>query len=114
MAAFDTSIRDRALKRKREQLEQERRKLIYIVAETLRKNREKYDIHEAYITGSLLQHYRWYPFSDIDVIVSGCSKHLYSIMRDLEDATDKDVDVIDLGNHPSPDWLRKKGLMIYG
>ena len=114
MAAFDTSVRDRAIKQRRERLEQERRKLIYVVAEVLRESREKYNIREAYITGSLLQSYRWYQFSDVDVVVSGCSRHIFSIMKEVEDVTDKDVDVIDLDNHPSPDWVRKKGMMIYG
>jgi len=114
VAAFDTSIRDRAIKERRERLEKERRRLIYVVADVLRENREKYHIREAYITGSLLQSYRWYDLSDVDVVVSGCSQHILSIMGDVEEATDKDVDVIDLDNHPSPDWVRKKGMMIYG
>ncbi len=114
MPPFDTSIRDRALKQKRERLEQERRRLIYVVAKALRESREKYSIREAYIAGSLLQSYRWYPFSDVDVVVSGCSQHILSIMRDVEEVTDKEVDVIDLDNHPSPDWVMKKGMMIYG
>ncbi len=81
MAAFDTSIRDRAIKQRRERLEKERRRLIYVVASTLRESREKYSIREAYITGSLLQSHRWYQFSDVDVVVSGCSQHIFSILR---------------------------------
>ena len=98
--AFDTNIRDRAIG--------ERRKLIYVVAKALRENREKYNIREAYITGSLLQSHRWDQFSDVDVAVAGCSQHILSIMRDVEEVTDKDVDVIDLDNHTTPDWVRKK------
>jgi len=75
-------------------------------------NREKYDIQTAYIVGSLLQPHRWYPFSDIDVAVSGCSRHTFSVMKELEEATGKDVDVIDLDEHFSADLLRKKGMKI--
>jgi len=114
MPAFDTSIRDRALKQKRERLEQERRGLLDIVEKTLRENREKYHIREAYITGSLLQPHRWYPFSDVDVAVGGCSQHILSIMGELEEATEKEVDVIDLDNHPLPDWVRKRSTKVYG
>ncbi len=114
MPAFDTSIRDRALKQKRERLEQERRKLLQIVEKTLRENQEKYGISEAYITGSLLQSHRWYPFSDVDVAVGGCSQHILSIMGDLEDATEKEVDVIDLDYHYSPDWVRRRSVEVYG
>ena len=112
--AFDTSIRDRAIKQRRERLEKERRKLIYVVAETLREIREKYGVREAYITGSLLQSHRWDQFSDVDVAVAGCSQHILSIMRDVEEATDKDVDVIDLDRLPAPDSWRKRGVKIYG
>lgn len=114
MPAFDTSIRDRALKQKRERLEQERRRLLEIVKQTLTEKREKYGISEAYITGSLLQSHRWYPFSDVDVAVGGCSQHILSIMGDLEDATEKKVDVIDLDYHYSPDWVRRRSLDVYG
>ena len=114
MAPFDTSIRDRALKQQRERLEQERRSLLDIVDKTLRENRGKYKIQEAYITGSLNQPHRWYPFSDVDVAVGGCSPHILSIMKELEDATGKEVDVIDLDQHPSPDWVRQRSVEVYG
>lgn len=114
MAPFDTSIRDRALKQRRERLEKERRDLLDIVEKTLKGNREKYRIREAYITGSLNQPHRWYPFSDVDIAVGGCSQHILSIMGELEDATGKEVDVIDLDGHPSPDWVRRRSVKLYG
>ncbi len=114
MPAFDTSIRDRALRQERERLEKERCALLDVVEKTLKENREKYGIREAYITGSLLQPHRWYPFSDVDVAVGGCSRHTLSIMKELEDATEKEVDVIDLDRHPSPDWIRKRSSKVYG
>lgn len=114
MIPYDTSIRDSAIKERREHLEQERCRLLDIVKRTLVEIRDKYDIQEAYIIGSLLQSRRWYAFSDIDVAVSACSKYLFSIMAELEEATDKDIDVIELDRHPSADYLRKKGMKIYG
>lgn len=114
MSAFDTSIRDRALKKQRERLEQERRNLIDVVCETLRKNQKKYNIQTAYIVGSLLQPHRWYPFSDVDVALIGCSQHTLSLMKELEDATGKDVNVIELDRHPFPELCKKKGMKIYG
>jgi len=114
MPAFDTSIRDRAIKERRERLEKERRGLLDVVENTLRENREKYNIREAYITGSLRQPHRWYQFSDVDVAVGGCSEHIFSIMGELEEATEKEVDVIDLYNHSLPDWVRKRSAKVYG
>ncbi len=109
---FDTSVRERALKQRREQLEQERLKLVDAVSKVLVENREKYGIRSAYIVGSLAQPQRWYPFSDIDVAVSGCSKHILSIMKDLESATGKQVDVIELEEASFP--LKGKGIVVYG
>jgi predicted nucleotidyltransferase len=111
---YDTSIRDNAIKERRERLEQERLRLLGAVEKTLKGIRDKYNIQEAYIIGSLLQPLRWNALSDVDVAVSGCSQHFFSIMRDLEDATDKDVDVIELDRHPSADYFRKKGVKVYG
>lgn len=114
MPAFDTSIRDRALKEKRKRLERERRALLGVVERTLKESREKYDIREAYITGSLMEPHRWYAFSDVDVAVGGCSQYIFPIMRELEEATGKEVDVIDLDGHPLPDWVRRRSARIYG
>jgi len=114
MAPYDTSIRDNAIKERRERLEQERLMLLDIVKKALKDIRDKYNIQEAYIIGSLLQRIRWDDHSDIDVAVSVHSEHVFSIMRDLENATDRDVDVIDLNRHSSADYFRMKGLKIYG
>ena len=51
--------------------------------------------------------------SDVDVAIDGCSHHLQSIRKELEDATGKDVDVIDLEAHPDSDQLKGKGKKVY-
>jgi predicted nucleotidyltransferase len=114
MPHFDTSIRDSILKEKIEQLEQERLRLLDVVEKTLKDIREKYEIKEAYIVGSLLQSHRWYDLSDVDVAISGCSQHFFSIMADLQMVADKDVDIIELDNCPFSNLLRKKGMKVYG
>ena len=114
MSAFDTSIRDLALQKQRKRLEQERRNLIDVVCETLRKNRARYHIQTAYIVGSLLKPHRWYPFSDVDIALSGCSQHILSIMRELEESTGKPVDIIELDRHPFPEFFTRKGMKVYG
>ncbi len=111
---FDTSILDEAIKIQREKLNRERVNLLNCVAETLIAIRQKCGIQEAYVVGSLLTEYRWHQFSDVDVAVSGCSKPVLDIMKELEEATGKMVDVIDLDNHPFPESFKRKGLKIYG
>ena len=114
MPGYDTSLREYALRKQRKHLERERCNMVEIVCETLRKNRRKYHIKAAYIVGSLLQPRRWYPFSDIDVAVSGCSRYLLAIMKELEEATGKEVDVINLDMHLSPGLFVKRGMKVYG
>lgn len=48
MAPYDTSVRNNAIKERRERLEQERLKLLDIVEETLKKIQDKYSIAERY------------------------------------------------------------------
>lgn len=111
---FNTSIFDETLKTQFDRLEQERYSLINIVSETLKKIREEYGIRSAYIIGSLVHKNRWHKQSDIDVAVSGCSKHILSIMKELEDMTDRQVDVIDLESSPLSEPLVQSGIKVYG
>jgi len=111
---FDTGILDHALKKQRESFEKERRRLLDVVCETLKERQREYNIQAAYIFGSLITPHRWYPFSDVDVAVRGCSTHLLSIMKDIEEATGRSVDVVDLDRHPFPDLFLRKGIKIYG
>jgi len=111
---FNTYLLDLALKKKRERLEKERKELLDKVINLLFLLKKKYSIKEAYILGSLLNPKKWSILSDIDIAVSGCSKHILDIMSELEKQTNKEVDVIDIDRHFNPDLIRKKGKKIYG
>lgn len=111
---FDTSSFDRALKKRREKQDRERTECLRSVMATLKRIRDEYDICEAYVTGSLLVAYRWNKASDVDVAVGGCSRSVLDVMKALEDATGRTVDVIDLEMHPYPDEVRNGGLKVYG
>lgn len=111
---FDTSVLDEAVKNRRERLERQRRDLLEKVSETLKKAREAYNIKAAYVIGSLARPLGWHRFSDVDVAVSGCSAEVLEVMKELERATGKEVDVVDLDRHPSADSFRREGLRLYG
>lgn len=111
---FDTSSFDRALKKRREKQDRERTECLRSVTATLKRIRDEYDICEAYVTGSLMVAYRWNKASDVDVAVGGCSRSVLDVMKALEDATGRTVDVIDLEMHPYPDEVRNGGLRVYG
>ncbi len=111
---FDTSLFDQALRKRREKRSRERRECLDTVTGTLHRVRSQYDIREAYVTGSLIVEYRWNEDSDVDVAVGGCSGSVLDVMKALEDATGKVVDVIDLDAHPNPGAVRDRGLTVYG
>ena len=111
---FDTDVLDRTLETRRRQRNRERVALIDRVASALRVCREKYGVREAFIIGSLLFSHRWGHESDIDVAIGGASARVLDVMKVVEDAVDRDVDVIDLDLHRSADRFREKGMKVYG
>ena len=111
---FDTSVFDRALKKLREKRNSEREECLRSVVATLERIRRQYDIREAYVTGSLLVEHRWNQASDVDVAVGGCSGAVLDVMKALEDATGRVVDVIVLDTHPFPETTKEKGWKVYG
>jgi predicted nucleotidyltransferase len=111
--AFDTSILDRALREKRGRLERERKELLARVVGALRAVRDRFGIQEAYVVGSLAELGRWRDSSDVDVAVAGASRYILDIMGVLEEATGREVDVIDLDRHPRAGSIRAKGVKVY-
>ncbi len=111
---FDTGVFDRALKKRREKRNSERKACLRAVAATLERIRNQYDIREAYVIGSLLVEHRWNQASDVDVAVGGCSGAVLDVMKALEDDTGRVVDVIDLDTHPFPETIKEKGWQVYG
>ena len=112
--AFDTSILDRVLREKRERWELERRETLARVVEALKEMRERFGIQEAYVVGSLLEPGRWTDSSDVDVAVAGASRYVLDIMGVLEEATGRDVDVIDLDRHTRAGSIKARGEKVYG
>ncbi len=111
---FDTSIFDRALKKRKRKRNRERTECLRSVIATLKRIRNDYDIREAYVTGSLIVENRWNEASDVDVAVGGCSGSTLDVMKALEDASGRIIDIIDLDTHPYPGTVRDRGLTVYG
>ncbi len=111
---FETAILDRTLKSQRELRNQERVALIGRVAVALRVCRDEHGLREAWIVGSLLFADRWDEMSDVDVAIGGASDRVLDVMRIVEDAVARDVDVIDLDLHMAADRFRRRGMKIYG
>jgi predicted nucleotidyltransferase len=111
--APQTPVLDEFLTKKREQMENNRKVLLQRTLMALRAIRDRYVIEDAYVVGSLASPGRWSEFSDIDVAVSGASAHVLAVMKELEEATGRTIDVIDLDHHPAPDFVRRKGIRVY-
>ena len=111
---FDTSRLDEAKRSRRLKLEQERGALLERVQEVLRQIRRRHGIEAAYIVGSLKTPGAWRSSSDVDVAVRGCSRAVLEVMKVLEEATDRQVDVIDLDRHPAAESFTEAGLEVYG
>ena len=111
---FDTSILDEAIRARRQRLAAEQAELLDCVRRTLLELRQPLGIEAAYIVGSLRSPDSWRESSDIDVAVGGCSQIVLEIMKALEDATGKEVDVIDLDRHPAPQSFVQSGVKVYG
>ena len=102
---FDTSILDKALRERRQRLAAEQAELLDRVRRALLELREPLGIESAYVVGSLCSPDWWEEWSHVAVAVGGCSPSILEVMKALEDATGRVVDVIDLDQHPSADSL---------
>jgi len=111
---FDTSLRDQAIEDRRSALDRERDDVLSRVVVALRQARASCGLREAFVVGSLTQPGRWHEGSDVDVAVGGGTADVLEIMRLIEDATGRAVDVIDLDRHPRPDAVRARGTLVYG
>ncbi|MDE2809364.1 MAG: hypothetical protein OXN90_13175 [Gemmatimonadota bacterium] len=111
---FDTSVLDEALRKRRQRLAAEQAELFDCVRRTLLELREPLGIEAAYIVGSLRSPDSWRESSDIDVAVAGCSSVVLEIMKALEDATGREVTVIDLDRHPAPQSFAQFGVKVHG
>lgn len=64
--------------------------------------------------GSVLWPEFWNETSAVAVAVGGCSHAVLDVMKALEDATGRVVNVIDLDLHPFPESFVGSGVKVYG
>ena len=112
--AFDTSLRDRALRDRRRRLAAQQAEMVERVRRALHEIRAPLGVRSAYIVGSVASPEHWRESSDVDVAVGGCSHAVLDVMKAVEDATGRTVDVIDLDRHPSARAFMRTGVRVYG
>ena len=111
---FDTSTLDKALRERRQRPAAEQAELLDRVRRTLLELREPLGIESAYVVGSLRSPDSWKESSDVAVAVGGCSPMVLEVMRALEEAAGRAVDVIDLDRHLSARSFVRSGVEVYG
>ena len=113
-AAFDTNARDRAMRERRQRLADEQTAVLSKVRSALFGLRERLGVRTAYVGGSLRSPELWHERSDVDVAVGGCSREVLEVMKTLEEATGRTVDVIDLDRHPFPESCVRAAIKVFG
>jgi predicted nucleotidyltransferase len=109
---FSTNILDATVSRRAERLEAERRSLLEKVSHMLRSEATRLGVAEAYIVGSLTREGEWTDASDVDVAISGGNP--LEVMKAVEEAAERTVDVVDLERHPAPGMFRRRGMKVVG
>jgi len=108
--AFDTSLLDEALARRRAGQERERRQ---ILADTLRLLDElgpRYRIQRAYIFGSVTRPGRFTPDSDVDIAVEMTEPEHLTAISVFAAALGREVDLVDLGKCHFSHRIRQEGI----
>ena len=110
---YDTGVLDQALRARRRRLAGEQAELRPRVERALMALRDRFGVRSAFVVGSLRSPDRWREGADVDVAVGGCSHAVLDVMKAIEDATGRVVDVIDLDRHPLPESVTRFGIKVY-
>jgi predicted nucleotidyltransferase len=110
--AFDTSILDEALARRRAAYEQERQTLLAEVQRLLDDLGSRYSIQQAYIFGSLVTPGRFIPGSDVDIAVEQIDPaRFFEAMGEFSMRLKREVDLIELNKCHFADKIRREGIL---
>jgi predicted nucleotidyltransferase len=110
-SGFSTDLLDRALKRERERREKERREQLEKVFSVLEELAGHVNFTEAYIFGSLVKSYRYFPHSDVDLAFLGLKDEaFFPAIAYLSRKLGREVDLVQLESHPLKEKILKEGL----
>ena len=109
---FDTSTLDKAVRERRQRMAAEQAEILDRVRRTLLELRETLGFESAYVVGALRSPDSWKESSHVAVAVGGCSPSTLEVMKALEEATGREVDVIDLDRHPSAESFVRSAVKV--
>jgi hypothetical protein len=100
------------LEAEQQEREQERQRLLSRAKKQLARFFQDKQVEEVYLTGSLLREDAFYPFSDIDLAVSGLREDYFKLLVDLEELMGRWVDVIELEKCRFREQIERHGVRI--
>lgn len=110
--AFDTSVLDAALARRRAACERERQALLAKVLRLLDELAPQYDIQQAYIFGSLVTPGRFGPDSDVDIAVEQIDPvRFFEAMGKFSASLGREVDLVELDKCHFAHRIRERGIL---
>ncbi len=113
--AFDTSILDAALARRRAGYERERQALLAQVMRLLEQLAPDYDIQQAYVFGSLAVPAQFGPHSDVDLAVEQIApEQFFEAISKFSTALGRDVDLVELSQCHFAYRIREKLMPLAG
>jgi predicted nucleotidyltransferase len=109
--AFDTFLLDEALARRRAGQEQDRQKTLADTLRLLDELGSRYQLHRAYVFGSVNRPGRFRPESDVDIAVESIEpEHFFTAMSAFATALGREVDMVELDKCHFAHRIRKEGV----
>lgn len=109
---FDISIWEKSLEKEYRKREKERRNILKRSVKTLKAYFKGKGVKRVFLVGSILEEGRFYPFSDIDVVLDGLEEEYFKTLSELEDILERSVDLIEIEKCRFKNSLERKGLKI--
>jgi uncharacterized protein len=110
--AIDLTIWEKALEDEYLRREEERRQVLSRAIPKLTEYFRDKRVTAVYLTGSVLQGGRFYPFSDVDIAVEGLQENYFAVLVQLEDLVDRQVDLMELERCRFGHFIRERGRRI--
>lgn len=110
---FDFSVLEAAKAAKRENREKRRVETLQKLQGILLDMKDRYNLSEIYIFGSILRPYHFFSLSDLDVAVRGLSNALYfQFAAEISDRMEIDTDVVELETSRLVNKITEEGLKV--
>ena len=109
--AFDTSLLDKSLARRRAAREATRQAMLAAVVRLLGELSPRYGFRRAYIFGSVTQPGHFTEQSDVDIAVEPMEPaHFFAAMSALAEALGREVDLVELNKCHFAHRIRERGI----